>query len=182
MKAKPGIFLPLVPLVVGLLWLQTACQPRPSKRPVRRDTRQAAFHRAKLYALDLEIRQHRTWIQNTHDPQKRLMYQKTLARLQVERERWQALPPDSVPLPRDSIMVVVTFPHEGCTLGMVLPYEGLSRSGPFYLVTGILGGDCSVLKPKHRYRLTLLPVMPQTYPFPSSYVCIVAYHDLGPAP
>ncbi len=174
----------LIVMLAVLVW-GAGCRagtPKQSSQEASRTqhVRLRAYHQAKLWALDQEIQRHRAWIQNTQDPQRRLAYQKALARLQVERERWIALPADSVALPKDSVQVVVTLPPEGCRRGLSLPYEGLTRSGPFYIVAGIVGDACRVLKPKHRYRLTLVPVLPQAYPFPSSYVCIVAYEELNP--
>ncbi len=173
------------PLTLGLLVALLgpgACTPRRTPAGAGPQARRLAYYRAKLTALDLEIQRHEQWLKTTGDPQKRLAYQKNLARLRVEQERWRTLSPDTIPLPRDTLQVVVSFPPEGCHLGQVLPYEGLSRSGPFYIVAGIVGDSCQAIRPGHRYRLTLVPVLPQAYPFPSSYVCILAYQDLGPAP
>ena len=51
-------------------------------------------------------------------------------------------------------------------------YAGMSRSGPFYTVVGVRGGDLAALKPGVHYRVVLHPLMPATYPFPSFYVCV----------
>ncbi len=179
-------------LLVAALVLMLACRPAPKKPRPQGDRRQAQTtsprdlktlcYRAKLWAMDQEMQRYRTWIQNAQDDQKRLEYRRALARLQVERERLQSMPPESLRLPRDSVVVLVTIPPEGCSLGMVLPYEGLSRSGPFYVVAGPPPGGCPVLQPGHRYRLVLRPVLPQNYPFPSSYVCIVAYREVPAEP
>jgi hypothetical protein len=48
-------------------------------------------------------------------------------------------------------------------VGSLLEVEGASRSGPFYHLAGVLGGDASVLKPGKRQRLTVCLVYRREY-------------------
>ena len=58
----------------------------------------------------------------------------------------------------------VTLTVDGpCANGALLPVKGTSRSGPFYHLAGIAGGDYAVLKPGMKYRLELCLVYRREY-------------------
>lgn len=58
----------------------------------------------------------------------------------------------------------VTYRIEGpCAEGELLSVQGTSRSGPFYHLAGIAGGDYGVLKPGRKYRLELCLVYRREY-------------------
>ena len=61
----------------------------------------------------------------------------------------------------------------------LLHYAGESRSGPFYTVVGVRGGDLNAIKPGVHYRMVIQPLMPALYPFPSFYVCVKEYEEIG---
>jgi hypothetical protein len=50
-----------------------------------------------------------------------------------------------------------------CDIGSQLEVEGSSRSGPFFHLAGILGGDAAILKPDRRYRITMYLVYRREY-------------------
>jgi len=55
------------------------------------------------------------------------------------------------PLIREAVVKV----DGRCAEGSLLPVEGASKSGPFYHLAGIAGGDYGILKPGKKYRLQL---------------------------
>ena len=50
-----------------------------------------------------------------------------------------------------------------CIEGTLLPVEGASKSGPFYHLSGITGGDYGILKPGKKHRLQLCLVYRREY-------------------
>lgn len=107
-----------------------------------------------------------------------------VGRLEAERERFRSMPiaeyPAPVAEPSDPAsvfdeatargpvvparsrpaLVVPTGPYED---GSLLEAEGTSRSGPFYHLAGIVGGDPAVLKPGRRTPVTLYLVYRREY-------------------
>jgi hypothetical protein len=65
-----------------------------------------------------------------------------------------------VPAELREAVVTVDAPYD---VGSLLAVEGTSRSGPFFHLTGVLGGDAAVLKPGQRYRLTMYLVYRREY-------------------
>jgi hypothetical protein len=62
-------------------------------------------------------------------------------------------------VPREAV-VVVTAPYGD---GSLLEVEGASKSGPFFHLAGVRGGDPGILKPGKRYRATLYLVYRREY-------------------
>lgn len=60
----------------------------------------------------------------------------------------------------------------------LLDAEGTTRSGPFYHLAGIRGGDYRALKAGKRYELTLFLVRTRDYPFPDFYVYLADWKKL----
>jgi len=60
----------------------------------------------------------------------------------------------------------------------LLDAEGSTRSGPFYHLAGIRGGDYGALKTGKRYELTLYLVRTRDYPFPDFYVYLADWKEL----
>ncbi len=181
----------LPPLV--LLSLALGCSaptPAPSPTP-QASAAQAPCLQAALRAVDAEIQRYQGWLDQTTDPQQREAYQQALAYLKDLRQRLQALPAETppwqiawapvpggaqnwfhqtTPLPAPTPIVLDEAWLEG-PLPAQIHFPTQTRSGPFYTATGV-SGDLA-LQPEKRYRLTLQPLMPATYPFPSFYVCIL---------
>lgn len=148
-------------------------------------------------AIDLEIANYQNWLANA-DPAQQAMYQQALDFLQRERQRYQSLSPSAfrleeawryipgvkigvygqAPLPPPKPIVLDDAWIAGSQPAQVL-FSGQTRSGPFYLVVAVAEGLS--LTPGTHYRLTLQPVMPQSYPFFSAYVCVLDA-EAQPAP
>jgi hypothetical protein len=57
--------------------------------------------------------------------------------------------------------------------------EGMSRSGPWYHLAGIKGGEYGILKPGAKYLVSFYKVYPRSYfNMESSYVYIAEYHEI----
>ena len=147
-------------------------------------------------AIDLEIARYQEWLQGSHDEAERAAYQQALDYLEKARQRYQSLEPAAFRLDETwrYIPGITTGAYGRATLPAPSPitlddawveeplpgplyFQGQSRSGPFYTVVAVEGG-LEQMKPGVHYRVTLQPVMPQSYPFPSFYVCVVALEAL----
>ncbi len=135
----------------------------------------SACLQATQKAVDLEIQRYQAWLQNSKDPAKVQTYKQRLVALQAEREKYGKMGPADYTLP-ESITIEGWFDHP-CQTGSIINFAKLTRSGPFYHVIGIVGGDYSTFKPDVHYQMTLSLVYPRTYPFPSEYVCITAFQQ-----
>ena len=62
--------------------------------------------------------------------------------------------------------------------GGLLNFSGMTRSGPFYRVVGAPDDNFKAIKPKVHYRMVIQPLMRESYPFPSYYVCIKSFEPL----
>lgn len=118
-----------------------------------------------------------------------------IALLRGELERIQCLSPEEYPLPQENATekdfgvllpplirrVEVTSPPRN--LGAILEVKGMTRSGPFFHVAGIQGGDFSVFRDTP-YRLTLYLVYRREYfaRIPDYYVYIASWEECAKNP
>lgn len=65
-------------------------------------------------------------------------------------------------IPAEKIKVVIQADQES-KKGVILNVEGMTRSGPFYHVAGIVDDDYSRIKLNHRYELTIYLVYKREY-------------------
>lgn len=93
-------------------------------------------------------------------------------KLEADLKQYQCMSSADYPLPE---MVVETAWVEGkAGENAILYVEGMSRSGPWYHLVGIAGGDYSRLKPGVKYTVSYYKVYPRAYwHMPSSYVHVV---------
>jgi hypothetical protein len=108
-------------------------------------------------------------------------FEERLARLGAERDRFAAMNAADYPLPsgraepallasgapgplappRKQVLSIVAA--EGAGEGGLLETEGQTRSGPFFHLAGIRGGDWRVLRPGRRYELDVYLVYRRDY-------------------
>ena len=148
---------------------------------------------ATLRAIGLEIQETERKLQaaqaGTGSEENLRRFRQKLADLERERDRLAGLDPEDYPAPVSDpaeagsvldeatgfgtvipplIREVVTEAGGPCTAGRCgdgaqLAVEGTSRSGPFYRLAGIAGGDYGLLKPGKRLRLELCLVYRREY-------------------
>ncbi len=130
--------------------------------------------RSILTAIGIEMRrceqQLRAAKEGPGDPADAPVLEARLRELAAERARYEGMDPAAYPLPLSRVVTV--RPTRTYRPGDLLELEDLTRSGPFYHVVGIRGGDLGGLKPGKKYRVTLYLVYPMRYPFPSYYVYV----------
>ncbi len=180
-------------MALMLLGLTLGCHspaPQPTSAPTTAPCWQAA-----LRAVDEEMQRYQTWLAQASDTNQRAAYRQALDYLADLRQRLQSLPPDTppwevtwapipgveqgtygrTPLPSAEPITLAQAWIEG-PLPSQVRFPEQTRSGPFYIATGTQGEI--TLQPNQPYRLTLQPLMPETYPFPSYYVCILRAETL----
>ncbi len=91
--------------------------------------------------------------------------------LAADLEKLQKLSDADYTLPEKVVETV--WVQEKADDNTILYVNGMSRSGPWYHLSGIAGGDYARMKPGVKYTATYYKVYPRTYwHMPSSYVCV----------
>ncbi len=151
---------------------------------------------ATIRAIDMEMAKYNMWLKNANGSNKE-MYQKALKYLKDEKQKYEQMKPEDYkigsafrripgvtigsyrgPLPPEPKPVVLEEAWVRGTLPGIIDYKGMSRSGPFYIVVGVKGGNLGAIKPGIHYRMKLQPIMPESYPFPSFYVCVESFEEV----
>jgi hypothetical protein len=143
---------------------------------------------ATVRAVGLEIEAARKKLKSAEEgtgPQENVeRFRQKIRDLEAEQARFGSLKPEDYPAPvrtpADPASVLETSGGFGpvlppvirkatvdvdvpCVDGALLPVRGASRSGPFYHLAGIAGGDYGILKPGKQYRLELCLVYRREY-------------------
>jgi hypothetical protein len=198
--AKRGVFL----LMAGVAMALAACgtsrpiTPLPTAVPTPDATAawQAACLQATVRALEMERERYEGWLKGASG-EKAEVYRQALAYLDAELAKYRSLPPTEFRIAsvyrfipgvttgwygQDSLGQPTPITLDDAWVGShrpeLLSFAGQTRSGPFYIVVGVRGGDLSAIKPGVHYRMVLQPLMPQVYPFPSVYVCVKQFEKL----
>lgn len=166
---------PGVVLILGALVLPAALLQADAGADARK-----ALLAATVKAVELEIKAAREKLkaaeEGTVSKQNVERFRQKIRSLEAELARFASLEPGEYPepvkAPSDPASVLESSGRFGpvlppvireaavrvespCADGVLLPVEGASRSGPFYHLAGIAGGDYGVLKPGKKYRLEL---------------------------
>lgn len=97
--------------------------------------------------------------------------QAILDRLQADLEKFQNMTAEDFNLP-EKVLEEAYVEGKAIDNG-ILYVPMMSRSGPWYHMSGIVGGDYELMKPGVKYRVTYYKVYPRMYwHMPSSYVCV----------
>ncbi len=131
---------------------------------------------AAVNAVDLEISSTRSKMEAA-EGDARAAFQQKIKGLEAERDRLHAMKPGDYPepaaMPAGGVPVGVILPPARAEAvitvsaplsdGSLLDVQGASRSGPFYHLAGIRGGDYGILKPGRTYTVTLALVYRREY-------------------
>ncbi len=177
--------LPVVLAVLILYPFAIVASPRAEESPtdLRKSLRQST-----VTAIRLEIDAYRVKLQaameGTGPEENRTKFRQKIETLEAERERFERMPaaeypdpvasaPDTasvfdeatawgpmVPAELREVVVTVDTPYD---VGSLLAVEGTSRSGPFFHLAGVRGGDAAILKQGKRYQLTVYLVYRREY-------------------
>lgn len=142
-------------------------------------------------AIQLEIERYEVWIENAKlqkNSEKELEYQITIDSLKKDLNTFQKMKDSDYVLPlkrsvfsypsnirfTPQLITTTAWVEEAATDNTVLYVEGMSKSGPWFHLAGIVENDYSVLKPKVKYKITFYTVYGCNYwNMTSAYVCVV---------
>ena len=182
MKTALGLAIPAL-LFFGPFHIPAAPRVEESASDLRESLRLSTVTAIEL-EIDAYTEKLRTAEEGTGPDENKVKFRLMIEDLEAERERFSLMPSDEYPDPvkpqADSdtvfdretgygpilppVMMDVVIDVDGpLDVGSILPVEGGSRSGPFFHLSGILGGDAGVLKPGKRYRLTVCTVYRREY-------------------
>jgi hypothetical protein len=117
------------------------------------------------------------------DPANVPVFEAKIAALKDELAYTSQMAPSDFALPaKEVVNVTVTQPY---TYGSMLEVDNMTRSGPFYHVTGITNDDFSLLQPGKKYTLTIYIVRPRDYVLPfaeDAYVYVQIGNQAAGAP
>ena len=117
---------------------------------------------ATRQAINMDIQRYQGWIKQATTPERRAEQEKGLARLNAERQRYEALSTEGYQIPEKRTL---TGQYQG---NQILFFDGQSKSGPFYHVVA----SAIPLKSGSRYAFEFYPVYPRVHPFPSHYIYV----------
>lgn len=175
---KTVIWSCVVFFVMFVFSLGSACYAKDITKDVNENFQQSDLRKqclsATITAINLEIDRYQRWIdfRKQQGEQKDLAeLQASLAALEVDLEKYLAMDAEAYVLPEK----VDTVAWTGDTPGndSVLYVEGMSKSGPWYHLVGVAGGEFATLQSNTRYHMSLYPVYPRSYwGMSSAYVFI----------
>jgi hypothetical protein len=165
--------------------LALSASPRAEESPVEL---RESLRQSTVRAIELEIDAYRQKLQaamaGTGPEENKAKFRQKIAALEAERERFSRMPaaeyPDPVastpdtasvfdeatawgPMLPAQLQAAVVTPEKPYAIGSLLSVEGTSRSGPFFHLAGIRGGDTSALEPGMRSRVTMYLVFRREY-------------------
>ena len=177
--------LPVVLVALALCPLALSASPRAEESPA--DLRES-LRRSTVKAIELEIDAYRQKLQaamaGTGPEENKAKFRQKIEALEAERVRFSRMPAAEYPDPVASTPGALSVFDEATAWGPMLPaqlrealvttdtpyvigsllsVEGTSRSGPFFHLAGIRGGEPSVLKPGKRSQVTMYLVFRREY-------------------
>lgn len=119
---------------------------------------------ATITAIELEMNRYQRWIdvrKGQGDQAGEAAMQAAWDELKIELDMYKAMDWKDYPMPRKVETVVWTEGQAG--IDTIVYVEGMSRSGPWYHLAGIMGDDFAALKPGVKVPAALYAVHKRTY-------------------
>ncbi|RLF57567.1 MAG: hypothetical protein DRN27_07530 [Thermoplasmata archaeon] len=136
---------------------------------------------ATIRGIELEIQRYLQWLEipneeRTNVSTTREEHEALLNNLYLELEKFMNIQLQDYEITKNK--TVIGWVNENCTEDSSLHIENMSKSGPFYHITGIIENDYSNIKPETKYNMTIYLVYPRSYPFPSYYIYIDKFNQI----
>jgi len=154
--------------VLFALAMGPACYAEGSKQDISDVVQQIGLKKqclsATITAINLEIDRHQGWIDfrsQQGDQKKIAELQEKLDVLKVDLEKHLAMNAEDYVLPQKASEVAWVGDHS--EKNAVLYIENMSKSGPWYHLAGIAGGDYAMLQPNTKTQMSFYPVYPRSY-------------------
>jgi hypothetical protein len=152
-------------LAVLILPAYSFCQDNPSKDV---ELKKGCLG-AAISGIKLEIKRNEGWLRYAENEAKKEVINQKIKQLEAELIKYAAMNLADYQLPEKKEMEAwFEVPVKD---DAILKFAEISRSGPWYHVTGIRGADYSIIKPKKKYFMTFYLVYPREYGWmASSYI------------
>lgn len=156
---KPIFYRSALLLVISILLSCVAVYAEETNENLKRECLAAT-----LTAINMEIDRCNKWIELRKaqgDTEDLSALQKRLAELKADYERYSAMDVADYVLPEK--VTAVAWVERQAGNGSILYVENMSKRGPWYHLSGLIGGDYTALQAKTRYHLTFYPVYRRDY-------------------
>lgn len=127
-------------------------------------TSKAGCIKAAIQGVKLEIERNKRWIasaEERRDVKAIEKYKSELLNLENDLAKYSGLMVEDYPLPER--FKITAWVKGRCETNSILYVEQMSRSGPWYHVAGIEGGEYNVIEPDKKYLMALYLVYPREY-------------------
>ncbi len=161
--------------------------PSPGDPTPEGDRLKSALMSATMRAIGFEIQMYEIRLNAAKngpgEPANVPVFEAKIATLKDELAHTSQMAPSDFALPpKEIVHITVTQPY---TYGSMLEVDNITRSGPFYHVTGITNDDFSLLEPGKKYALAIYVVRPRDYVLPfaeNAYVYVrIGDKSAGPS-
>jgi len=133
---------------------------------------------AALQGIKLEIQRNKGWLEHA-DKDRRNQIENRIKQLENDSVKYETINIDKYEIPA-KLDNEVWF-QGPCNENEILHFDGITKSGPWYHVTGIRGNDYQVIKPNARYLMSFYLVYPREYwSMESYYVYIDQFKEASP--
>ena len=133
---------------------------------------------AALQGIKLEIQRNKGWLEHA-DKDRRNQIENRIKQLENDSVKYETINIDKYEIPA-KLDKEVWFSGP-CNENEILYFDGITKSGPWYHVTGIRGNDYQVIKPNARYLMSFYLVYPREYwSMESYYVYIDQFKEASP--
>lgn len=130
---------------------------------------------ATVNAVQMEIDRHEKWLayrKQQGDMQGAKEMEEALAGLRADLEKYRGMDARDYVLPEK--IVCPSWVENKPADDTLLRIDMMSKSGPFYHLAGITGGDYAIIQPNTRYDMTFYKIYPRSYWNMSSHYVYVA--------
>lgn len=147
-------------ILVFLFLLSGHCYSKNKSTNEGEDLKKACIS-ATIKGIKLEIDRNKTWLNNTQDEKRKEQLRKRITQLKAEIAKYKNMAIDAYKLPpKKEMQAWFAGP---CRENAILKFSGLSKSGPWYHVTGIHGNNYNAIIPETKYQMTFYLVYPREY-------------------
>jgi hypothetical protein len=138
-------------------------------------TKQACLA-ATLNAIKMEMKRYQGWIDLRKSGQVRSedlpRLEASMAELKKELASYQGMSARDYQLPKPVDMTA--WLRGKAKDNAILNFSGLTKSGPWYHLAGVTGGDYSAMKPDVKYNISFYPVYKREYGFMRSFYIYIS--------
>ena len=135
--------------------------------------------RAAVCGIESEIKRNRAWLEEKKEKpsndEELSQIKERLESLENDLHRYETMKEEYYNLPQK--LRVISWVENSPSAGSILYVKGMTRSGPWYHICGIRGGNYTALEPGIRYSMSIYPVYPRYYWGMKSYFVYIEEYE-----